>query len=223
MSSTARWSETLLRQLPFSCCLLVVLLTSLGCSTWSETTGPRVSVGIEYDLKDGVSPRVELGYQYLRFNWVTGWGGGGGLSWSVLNERLDFYAEGRFYTFLASPGMVMRLGGVLGVGKYGLRPGLRFGAGIPLDWPPKACTVGIEGDQPPIEEACAGQWRVEDIVHPDWQGELEFVGMWLPRIRPNAFEGIPDPFRSEWYSPEDELVFYLGFAANIDESVLTDN
>jgi hypothetical protein len=157
------------------------LCLALGCTTtWAEIHGPRAGLGLDLDENLDASPRVELGYHWLKFKDALGFGAGGTVTYSPVSQWTQLSAEANFWIFPLLGFPLTPFAFRVGAGFHpdeGAALVLGFGLGGVLYKPPVSCNLPLEGDWhgcPP------GDWWQEDVVYPDMIGQIGYLFSALP-------------------------------------------
>jgi hypothetical protein len=139
-----------------------------GCTVWAQAHGPAFGVAIEVDDEWNFSPRLQVTYEFDRYDGIAlGFGGGGGVAVSILEPRFELFGELRGYFF---PVPTVAFGPVIAYDpRLGWSGGFRGGGSLQpavFFWPPEYCTLGWYEQTrdycPPTE------YTAEDMVYPVW-------------------------------------------------------
>ena len=163
---------------------LLLALPQVACTTtYARIHGPRFGGGIDLDHDLAVSPRLEVGYQYMQWKDLMGAGGAAVVSYSPVTGWLGFGVEGGawlvpFCPFCYQTPLTVRLGGAFHPDE-GVAFAVSVGVGGVLYRPPRTCALPLEGQSP----GCyPGEYMRSDVVFPNWLPQVAYLATMLPTV-----------------------------------------
>ena len=159
---------------------LLVCLAVTGCSPWNHISGPTVGARVVYQEDRGVSPEIDAGYAFERYEGFHGYGGDARVGWEPWRNRVSATALARGSLAFWEVG----IGPTVSWSPDGMTYGLTFTASIRLAQPaPGTCGRPKGPDGAPSN--CLGP---SDTVYPRYVPRLHFDSSFLrDRTIPMAF------------------------------------
>jgi hypothetical protein len=184
--------------------LLLAVGGTRGCSTTgAQIAGPVFGAGLEIDTDGRLSPRVQVGYMSAFWYDMLGYGGGVGVGWAPLPNRVELFGEVQAFAvpLFGFPLTPWSLGGLVAYSPvHGWEGGFRWGLEVWMFKPPDACWPPLGG---PWDGCPPGVRTSDDVVYPEWLPRIAFRGALLLGLETEDHRGVFslgfDPVLALWH------------------------